>query len=237
MGSKKKKDDATIVCSNPKEKIIEILKKAPKEKFLTEAQKEYWDILDKNQITLCSGPAGTGKSYISIKKAVDLIFDKNNKYEKILIIRPAVESEEKLGSLPGSVEEKLAPYIYPSLYLFYKIISKETTEKLRENGIIEVVALAHLRGYNIDNAIVIGEEFQNSTVGQMKLMLTRIGFNSKFFISGDLEQSDKFKNKTSSGLHDAKVRLNGLTDIGTYEFNINDIVRNPLITEILKRYD
>jgi len=219
-----------------KEKIREIFKK-PREKFLTDSQREYWDILHNNEITLCFGPAGVGKSYIAMKKAVDLLHDDDNKYEKIIIVRPAVEAEEKLGSLPGGLEEKLDPYIFPSYYLLNKIIGKECREKLKDEGYIEVAALAYMRGWNVDNTILIFEEAQNATPAQMKLLLTRIGFNTKFFISGDLEQSDKFKDKTKSGLYDAKVRLAGVKNIGVFEFGDNDIVRNPIISQILKRYD
>ena len=172
-----------------------------------------------------------------MKRAVDLLWDDNNKFEKIIIVRPAVEAEEKLGSLPGGLEEKLDPYIYPSYYLLNKIIGKDAREKLKEEGFIEIAALAYMRGWNVDNTILVFEEAQNTTPSQMKLLLTRIGFNSKFFISGDLEQSDKFKDKTKTGLYDAKVRLGDLKNVGVFEFDTKDIVRNPIITEILKRYD
>ena len=220
-----------------KERIREIFRR-PREKFLTKSQKEYWDVLSDNEITLCFGPAGVGKSYIAMKKAVDLLWDEDNKYEKIIIVRPAVEAEEKLGSLPGGLEEKLDPYIYPSYYLLNKIIGKECMEKLKDEGYIEVAALAYMRGWNVDNTILVFEEAQNATPAQIKLLLTRIGYNSKFFLSGDLEQSDKFKDKTKSGLYDAKVRLEGgVRGVGVYEFGIKDIVRNPIISEILKRYE
>jgi phosphate starvation-inducible PhoH-like protein len=219
-----------------KEKIRSIIKK-PKEKFLTKNQEEYWKILGENQITLCFGPAGVGKSYIAMKRAVDLLHDDSNKYEKIIIVRPAVEAEEKLGSLPGGLEEKLDPYIYPSYYLLNKIIGKEAREELKDQGYIEVAALAYMRGWNVDNTILVFEEAQNASPAQIKLLLTRIGFNSKFFLSGDLEQSDKFKDKTKSGLYDAKKRLEGVRGIGVFEFGNEDIVRNPIIGEILQRYD
>jgi phosphate starvation-inducible PhoH-like protein len=172
-----------------------------------------------------------------MKKAVDLLWDDTNKYEKIIIVRPAVEAEEKLGSLPGGIEEKLDPYIYPSYYLLNKIIGKEAREKLKEEEFIEIAALAYMRGWNVDNTILVFEEAQNTTPSQMKLLLTRIGFSSKFFISGDLEQSDKFKDKTKTGLYDAKMKLQDLRNVGVFEFDNKDIVRNPIIGEILKRYD
>ena len=225
---------------NPRTKkqlITNIIKKKTKEKFLTTNQKDYYDTLKNNQITVCSGPAGVGKSYIAMKCAIDLLSDPDSPYEKIIIVRPAVEAEEKLGSLPGGVEEKLDPYIFPSYYLLNKIIGKEAREKLKEIEAIEVFALAYMRGMNIDNTILIFEEAQNSTPSQMKLLLTRIGFNSKFFISGDLEQTDRYKDKTHSGLWDAINRFSNVDDIGIFSFNDKDVVRNPLITKILNKYE
>jgi phosphate starvation-inducible PhoH-like protein len=221
-----------------KELISQIIKKKTKEKFLTTNQKKYYDTLTSSEITVCSGPAGVGKSYITMKAAIDLIADPTTPYEKIIIVRPAVEAEEKLGSLPGNVEEKLDPYIFPSYYLLNKIIGKEAREKLKEIEVIEVFALAYMRGMNIDNSILIFEEGQNASPSQMKLLLTRIGFNSKFFISGDVEQSDKYRNKTQSGLWDAIEKFRVSDGISIFEFkDKNDIVRNPLITKILEKYE
>lgn len=229
-----------IVQENPKSKkeiISSILKKKTKEKFLSESQKEYYNKLKEGQITICAGPAGVGKSYIAMKAAVDLLVDPSTPYEKIIIVRPAVEAEEKLGSLPGNVEEKLDPYIFPTYYLLNKIIGKDAREKLKEMEVIEVFALAYMRGMNIDNSILIFEEAQNSTPNQMKLLLTRIGFNSKFFISGDLEQTDRYKDKTHSGLYDAITRFKNVDTILSHEFSQGDVVRNPLITKILEKYE
>jgi phosphate starvation-inducible PhoH-like protein len=220
-----------------KEFINSVVKKKVKNKFLSPNQEEYYNILKENQITICAGPAGVGKSYIAMKAAVDLLMDPNNSYEKLIIVRPAVEAEEKLGSLPGNLEEKLDPYIFPSYYLLNKIIGKDAREKLKETEIIEVFALAYMRGMNIDNSILVFKEAQNATPNQMKLLLTRIGYNSKFFISGDLEQTDRYKDKKQSGLYDAIKRFQNINDIGVYDFKNAKNVRNPLIGKILNTYD
>jgi len=242
-GTRKKtvpnQDQDTIgIQLTKKEEINKILKRKTKPKFLTNNQKKYYDILINNEITICSGPAGVGKSYITMKAAIDLLSDPESPYEKIIIVRPAVEAEEKLGSLPGNVEEKLDPYIFPSYYLLNKIIGKDVREKLKSIEVIEVFALAFMRGMNIDNSILIFEEGQNATPSQMKMLLTRIGFNSKFFISGDIEQSDKYRNKTQSGLYDAIEKFRGDEYISVFEFtDEKDIVRNKLISKILKKYE
>ena len=220
-----------------KDLIQSVIGKTPRKKFLSEGQRHYFELLEEKEITVCTGPAGVGKSYIAMNAAVQLLLDPNNSYEKIIIVRPAVEAEEKLGALPGNVEEKLDPYIFPSYYLLNKIIGKDAREKLKEYDIIEVFALAYMRGMNIDNSILIFEEAQNCTPKQMKLLLTRIGFNSKFFISGDLEQTDRYKDKTQSGLWDAIERLKSIDNIGIYQFDNKDIIRNPIITKILDRYE
>ena len=230
-------EESEVKQFSRKDFINSVVKKKVRNKFLSPNQEEYYNILKQNQITICSGPAGVGKSYIAMKAAVDLLLDSNNSYEKLIIVRPAVEAEEKLGSLPGNLEEKLDPYIFPSYYLLNKIIGKEAREKLKEAEVIEVFALAYMRGMNIDNSILVFEEAQNATPNQMKLLLTRIGFNSKFFISGDLEQTDRYKDKKQSGLYDAIQRFQNVNDIGVYDFRNAKNVRNPLISKILVKYD
>jgi phosphate starvation-inducible PhoH-like protein len=222
---------------NKKQLITNILTSKTRPKFLSDNQKKYYQELSQNEITICSGPAGVGKSYVAMKAAVDLLSDPSTPYEKIIIVRPAVEAEEKLGSLPGNVEEKLDPYIFPSYYLLNKIIGKEKREKLKEIEAIEVFALAYMRGMNIDNSILIFEEAQNCSPKQMKLLLTRIGFNSKFFISGDLEQTDRYKDKRHSGLWDAIEKFTNISSIGVFKFMDGDIVRNPIISKILEKYE
>jgi len=230
-------EEPYVPLNSKKDVISQVVKKRPKGKFLTENQKIYSETLLNNQITICSGPAGVGKSYVAMKTAVDLLLDDGNGYDKIIIVRPAVEAEEKLGALPGNLEEKLDPYIFPSYYLLNKIIGKEAREKLKDAEVIEVFALAYMRGMTIDNSILIFEEAQNATPKQMKLLLTRIGTNTKFFISGDIEQTDRYKDKKHSGLYDALIRFNGINGIGIFEFGDKDGVRNPIITKILQKYD
>jgi phosphate starvation-inducible PhoH-like protein len=230
-------EEPYVPINSKRDVISQVVKKRPKSKFLTENQKIYAETLLNNQITICSGPAGVGKSYIAMKTAVDLLLDDGNGYDKIIIVRPAVEAEEKLGALPGNLEEKLDPYIFPSYYLLNKIIGKEAREKLKDAEIIEVFALAYMRGMTIDNSILIFEEAQNATPKQMKLLLTRIGTSTKFFISGDIEQTDRYKDKKHSGLYDALIRFNNIPGIGIFEFGDKDGVRNPIITKILQKYD
>jgi len=198
-------------------------------------QKELIKEIDKNQITFAVGPAGVGKSYISVAKALELLAKPDNQYQKIYVITPAVTADEKLGFLKGSLEEKLDPFLFSTYYLMDKIIGKNNRKQLQQLRIVEPLAFAFIRGINIDSAIVIVEETQNTTKSQMKSLLTRIGYNSKFLISGDLEQTDRKEN--DNGLSDGIVRTKNIDDIGYVEFSETDIVRNPLISKILNNYN
>lgn len=198
-------------------------------------QKELLKEIGEKEITLAVGPAGVGKSYVSVAKSLELLANPNNNYQKIYICTPAVDADEKLGYLKGTLEEKLDPYLFSTYYLMDKIIGKQNRKRLQELDIVEPMALAFIRGINIDNAIFILEEAQNTTISQMKSLLTRIGFNACFIISGDLEQTDR--HQKTNGLKDAVDKFSDMVDIGMIEFNENDIVRNPLISKILKRYD
>jgi len=210
--------------------------KKVKIKCKNQHQKEFLNMIDEKEIVLCSGPAGCGKSHISIAKALEYIQTPDNGYNILYIITPAVEAEEKLGSLPGNLEQKLEPYLFSTYYLIDKIIGKETREKLVENGIIQPLALGFLRGVNIDNAILVFEEAQNASHKQMKTLLTRIGYNSKFIISGDIKQIDRFESYEKSGLLDAMERFKNFEEIGKFNFCDGDSVRNDIINKLLKYY-
>lgn len=202
-----------------------------------QSQKEYANLIYENEIVICSGPAGTGKSHTAIAIGLELVRDNLSPYKKLIVCTPAIEAEENLGFLPGSMEEKLAPYLASSVSLIDKVIGKVNREALTHQNIIEIEALAYIRGKTIDNAIFIMEEAQNMTPNQMKTLLTRIGDSSKFIISGDLEQSDRYKTGKESGLHDAMTRLEKVKEIGFFEFKPEDIVRNKIISKILKCYN
>ena len=206
-------------------------------KCKNEEQKNFIRTIDDNEITLCHGPAGAGKSYLSLLKALDYIQKPDNPYKRLFILTPAVEMEEKLGSLPGNLLEKLHPFLFSSYYLIDKIIGKEAREKMVEQQIIQPMALSFLTGVNIDDGILVFEEAQNSSVKQMKRLLTRIGRGAKFIISGDLQQIDRFRNQDDSGLKYAMEKLTNVEGVGLFNFSNESSVRNPIINRILSQYD
>jgi phosphate starvation-inducible PhoH-like protein len=199
-------------------------------------QQEFYDLIQEKEITICTGPAGVGKSYLTVLKSLELLASSDNEFYKIVITTPAVEADEKLGFLPGDMYEKMSPYTFSTIYLMEKIIGKNATKNLMDSEHIEIMPLAFMRGINIDNSILIAEEFQNSTKRQTKTLLTRIGWKSKFIISGDLEQSDRYRDTKETGLYDAMTRLKSIDDIGSFAFEEVDIVRNEVISKILETY-
>ncbi len=233
----KKGKNGSSDYKNETKRVLEVLIGEIYFKPKTDNQKIFYELLDNKEITICSGPAGVGKSLISVVKALELLKSPKNEFYKIMICTPAVEADEKIGYLPGNQEDKLLPYIFSTLYLFNKIIGETKVTQLREQGFLEILPLGFMRGINVDNAILISEEFQNSTPRQMKTLLTRIGHHSKFIISGDLEQSDRYKNNKESGLYDALTRLENIEKIGVFKFDNKDVVRNSVIKEILERYN
>jgi len=199
-------------------------------------QKELLSEIGLKEITIAVGPAGVGKSYVSVAKALELLANPDNNYQKIYVVTPNVEVDgSEIGFLPGNVEEKLSPYLFSTYYLMDKVIGKANRKRLQELNIVEPLAIGFLRGVNIDNAVLICEEAQNLTTLQMKTLVTRIGFNSKFIISGDLEQAER-KIGSQNGLEDILQRFKNFDKIGKVIFEKEDVVRNPLITEMLKMY-
>ena len=205
-------------------------------KCKNEAQKEYAKIITDHEITVAYGPAGTGKSFIAIARAIELLQNVSNNYSRIIVSKPAVEADEKLGFMPGTEREKLEPHISSALDIFDKIVGKYNRMKLEEKECLIIQPLGFIRGKSIDNAIIIIEEAQNLSPSQCKAILTRIGTNSKLILSGDLDQSDRYKNVRDSGLFDVVTRHQNVPEIGFFEFKNGDVVRNPLISKILKNY-
>jgi len=210
-------------------------------KFKTDNQKKLWNVINDNEITLCMGPAGTGKTYVALAKAIDLMLDNNNKYNRVVIIKPIVESDEKLGYLPGNVEEKIDPYKKSTIQNLVKLVGDRRAQdwmvKKGDYAKIEFDVLAYMRGITIDNAVVLVDETQNMTIKQFMTSVTRIGENSKFIYLGSLEQSDRYKKGEDSGFWYAYQNLNTIDGIGLHEFNREDIVRNPIITKILDKLE
>jgi len=200
-------------------------------------QKEFVNLIGVKDVLIAYGPAGTGKSYTAIAKAIALLQTQPSKYNNLVIVKPAVEAEENLGFIPGNLKEKLEPHLASSMDIIDKLVGQPNRFKLEASKILKVEPIGFLRGKTIDNTILILEEAQNLTKSQMKTLLTRIGENSKFIITGDLKQSDKFRNHSESGLYHIINILKGLEEIDFFEFRKEDIVRHPIIGKILDRYD
>lgn len=229
------KDMMDNVVDNPKTNA-KLIKKAVL-KCKNPHQKEFAQLIDANQITICIGDSGVGKSYVSLVKAISLFQDPKNGYNKIFIITPIVEVEDSVGYLKGSLTEKLDPYLYSIYYIIDGIIGEAARKKMVEMEIIKPLCISYIRGQNIDNAILISDETQNMSVKGVKTLLTRIGSNSKFILSGDINQVDRFRKVEDSGLYYAYNNLQNIDGIGCIAFEKSDIVRNPIIAEILERFE
>jgi len=219
-----------------KKQYGEVLLKKVNLKCKNQKQKEFINMIEEKEIIICVGESGVGKSYLSIAKALELLKDSSKGYEKIFIITPIVESEDNIGFLKGSLTEKMDPYLYSIYYLIDKMVGEDTRKKLVDNEIIAPLCISYLRGVNIDNAILISDETQNMTIKGIKTLLTRIGFNSKFILSGDINQIDRFKNENESGLKYAYENLKDIDGVGLFEFTKEDIVRNKIIGQILDKF-
>ena len=200
----------------------------------TIGQKEYVKTIRNKDIVFGIGPAGTGKTYIAVAMAVQAF--KNKDVQKIILARPAVEAGERLGFLPGDLQEKVDPYLRPLYDALFDMLGAETYQKYVERGNIEVAPLAYMRGRTLDDSFIILDEAQNTTPEQMKMFLTRLGFNSKMVITGDITQID-LPGGVRSGLKDAVRLLRGIEGIESISFGASDVVRNKLVQDIIKAYE
>lgn len=200
----------------------------------TQGQAEYVNLLQTHDMVFCTGSAGSGKTYLAVAEALRLIL--THKKSKLIITRPVVEAGESLGFLPGDLEDKIDPYLRPLRDAMETILPPESVRRLFEAGIVEVAPLAYMRGRTLNNAVVILDEAQNTTCAQMKMFLTRMGENTKVFVTGDPSQIDLPK-KVESGLMHSISILYKMEDIGFMELTAEDVVRNPLVKKIVKAYE
>ncbi|MBQ3150869.1 MAG: PhoH family protein [Clostridia bacterium] len=200
----------------------------------TLGQKNYVEAIKENTITLGVGPAGTGKTYLAVAMAVAAF--RSKEINRIILTRPAVEAGEKLGFLPGDLQQKVDPYLRPLYDALFDMFGAETFQKHQEKGSIEVAPLAYMRGRTLDDSFIILDEAQNTTAEQMKMFLTRLGFNSKMVVTGDITQVDLPDGK-KSGLVEAMRILKNVEDIKTVRFNEKDVVRHKLVQDIIKAYE
>ncbi|EFR43474.1 PhoH family protein [Streptococcus pseudoporcinus] len=200
----------------------------------TLGQKCYVESVKKHDVVFGIGPAGTGKTFLAVTLAVNAL--KRGQVKRIILTRPAVEAGESLGFLPGDLKEKVDPYLRPVYDALYQILGKEQTGRMMEREIIEIAPLAYMRGRTLDDAFVILDEAQNTTVMQMKMFLTRLGFNSKMIVNGDRSQIDLPKN-VKSGLIDACHKLTQIKAIDFVYFSATDVVRHPVVADIIKAYE
>lgn len=197
-------------------------------------QRQYIQALRKNDLTFCAGPAGTGKTFLAVVVAVQALLA--TQYERLILTRPAVEAGEKLGFLPGDLQQKVDPYLRPLYDAINEFIDPEKVPNLIERGVIEVAPLAYMRGRTLNNAFIIVDEAQNTTPAQMKMVLTRLGFRSRMVITGDMTQTDLPANQ-QSGLAVALKILQNVEGVALCEFSQKDVVRHPLVQRIVAAYE
>ncbi|EFU74151.1 PhoH family protein [Enterococcus italicus] len=200
----------------------------------TIGQSHYITAVRRHDVVFGIGPAGTGKTFLAVVLAIAAL--KKGQVEKIILTRPAVEAGEKLGFLPGDLKEKVDPYLRPVYDALYQVFGIDHTNRLMERGIIEIAPLAYMRGRTLENAFVILDEAQNTTIAQMKMFLTRLGFHSKMIVNGDASQIDLPRGVTSGLIH-AQQTLQGIKQIDFVHFDAEDVVRHPVVAEIIRAYE
>ncbi|MBC6421492.1 MAG: PhoH family protein [Hormoscilla sp. SP5CHS1] len=200
----------------------------------TFAQKRYAEAVRTQDMTFCIGPAGTGKTYLAAVLAIQALLD--NQYERLILTRPAVEAGEKLGFLPGDMQQKVNPFLRPLYDALYELMEPEKVANLMERGVIEVAPLAYMRGRSLNNSFIIVDEAQNTTPAQMKMVLTRLGFRSKMVVTGDITQTDLPGNQMS-GLGLAQKILQNVEGITFCKLTQADVVRHPLVQRIVAAYE
>ena len=241
MSRKRKVETITKVvsnqeCSNHRQAMAQIKRIKWNIEYKNKNQANFYDSINSNTITFCIGPAGCGKTYVATYWALQNLADKNSSYDGIVVTKPMVEVDgERIGYLPGDIDEKTEPFMQSVYYNMEQIIGKNRLEVLRKAGIIKVIPLAYMRGLTLQNKIVMLDEAQNSTKSQIKTFLTRIGMGSKYIVSGDLMQSD-LKGRNLNGLEDSIKRFTGLYGCGFTRFTMSDVVRHPIVAELLHRY-
>ncbi|HEQ70898.1 MAG TPA: PhoH family protein, partial [Spirochaetia bacterium] len=230
----------SIVTTAPEKRIIHrtapiALPKAARKVFpKSENQAAYLDALDRHDIVFAIGPAGTGKTYLGVTKAMQFVM--NHSHKKLIVTRPVVEAGESLGFLPGDLTQKINPYLRPIYDSLFSLFPPETVKKLEETGMLEIAPLAYMRGRTLAECVILLDEAQNTTKEQMKMLLTRIGVGTKTIITGDITQIDLPRSRESGLLHALKV-VKSIREISFVFFSDQDVVRHPLVRKIVKAYE
>ena len=214
--------------------VVYVTSRGKQIKPKTLGQLYYIKAIQKHDVVFAIGPAGTGKTYLAVVMAIQAL--RSKEVNRLILTRPAVEAGEKLGFLPGALQEKVDPYLRPLYDSLYDVLGVENTQKYLEHQTIEIAPLAYMRGRTLDDAFIILDEAQNTTIEQMKMFLTRLGFGSKAVITGDITQIDLARGQVS-GLVQAQKILKGIKGLIFYYLTGEDVVRHPLVQDIIKAYD